>query len=120
VNEAPAPLSQYMNEVPPILQHTLKKMLAKEPDQRYQHVHDVRTDLDELNVTSGESEVSATVAAASPAKRSYLWPTVAGGGDGPCLLGSTYRRRCACSSAEVSRRNDRSGPRRPETLSWNM
>jgi len=79
LSDTAPPLTRYTEDIPLLLQHTLKKMLAKEPDQRYQLVHDVRTDLDELNVTSGESEVSATVAAATPAKRIYLWPVVAGG-----------------------------------------
>ncbi|MDA2925294.1 serine/threonine-protein kinase [Acidobacteria bacterium AH-259-L09] len=48
LNEAPAPLSRHMNEVPPVLQHIVRKMLAKEPDGRYQLIHDVRTDLGEL------------------------------------------------------------------------
>ena len=48
LNEASAPLSLHMDEVPPVLQHTVKKMLAKEPDRRYQLIHDVGTDLGEL------------------------------------------------------------------------
>jgi TolB-like protein/Tfp pilus assembly protein PilF len=54
-------------------------MLAKEPDQRYQLIHDVRTDLGELFVGLGESEVSVEVPAAAPVQRSYFWPAVAGG-----------------------------------------
>ena len=42
------PLSRYTEGIPILLQHTVKKMLAKEPDQRYQLIHDVRTDLGEL------------------------------------------------------------------------
>jgi TolB-like protein len=73
------PLTRYAEDIPLLLQHTVKKMLAKEPDQRYQLVHDVKTDLDELSVTSGESEVSEDTPAATPPKRSYLWPAVVGG-----------------------------------------
>jgi len=79
LSETPPPLTRYTDDIPVLLQHTIKKMLAKEPDQRYQSIHEVRTNLGELIVTSGESEVSAEVAATTPAMRSYLWPTVAGG-----------------------------------------
>ena len=49
LNEAAPPLTRYTDDVPELLEHTLKKMLAKEPDQRYQLIHDVRTDLKELS-----------------------------------------------------------------------
>ncbi|MDA2925329.1 protein kinase, partial [Acidobacteria bacterium AH-259-L09] len=48
LNEVAAPLFRHMNEVPPVLQHTVRKMLAKEADRRYQLVHDVGTNLQEL------------------------------------------------------------------------
>ena len=73
------PLSRYTEGIPGLLQHTVKKMLAKEPDERYQLIHEVRTDLGELIVTSGESAVSQEVPTPPPAKRSYLSPAVAGG-----------------------------------------
>jgi serine/threonine-protein kinase len=79
LSDTAPPLTRYTEDIPLLLQHTIKKMLAKEPDQRYQLIHDVRTDLGELIVTSGESEVSAEVPAAAPVQRSYLWPAVAGG-----------------------------------------
>jgi len=79
LSDTAPPLTRYTEDIPLLLQHTVKRMLAKEPDQRYQLIHEVRTDLGELIVGSGESEVSAEVLAATPAKRSYLWPAVAGG-----------------------------------------
>jgi TolB-like protein/Tfp pilus assembly protein PilF len=79
LSDTAPPLTRYTDDIPLLLQHTIKKMLAKEPDQRYQLIHEVRTNLDELIVISGESEVSAEVAATTPTPRSYLWPVVAGG-----------------------------------------
>ena len=49
LKEGPPPLSRHVNEVPPLLEHTVKKMLAKEADQRYQSIHEVRTNLGELS-----------------------------------------------------------------------
>ncbi len=48
LSEVPPPLSRYRNEAPPVLQHTVRKMLAKDPDRRYQLIHDVRTNLAEM------------------------------------------------------------------------
>jgi serine/threonine-protein kinase len=45
LGETPPPLTRYTENIPVLLQHTVRKMLAKEPDDRYQLIHDVRTDL---------------------------------------------------------------------------
>ena len=47
LDETPPPLTRYTENIPVLLQHTVKKMLAKEPDRRYQLIHDVRIDLGE-------------------------------------------------------------------------
>ena len=54
VSETPPPLTRYTEGIPALLQHTVKKMLAKEPDRRYQLIHDVRTNLTELMEESGD------------------------------------------------------------------
>jgi serine/threonine-protein kinase len=54
LNETVPPLTRYTEGIPVLLQHTVKKMLAKEPDRRYQLIHDVRTNLGELIEESGE------------------------------------------------------------------
>ncbi len=43
----PAPLSRYIHEVPELLEHIVRKMLAKAQDERYQSAHEVRTELSE-------------------------------------------------------------------------
>ena len=48
LHDHPPPLAQYRNSIPELLQHTVGKMLAKEPGQRYQSVHEVRTNLAQL------------------------------------------------------------------------
>ena len=48
LKDIPLPLTRYTNAIPELLQHTLSKMLAKEPDQRYQSVHELRTNLGQL------------------------------------------------------------------------
>ena len=54
LSETAPPLSRYTEDVPGLLQHTVKKMLAKEPNRRYQLIHDVRTNLAELIDESGD------------------------------------------------------------------
>ncbi|MEE8325423.1 MAG: protein kinase, partial [candidate division NC10 bacterium] len=48
LSEIAPPLSRYAEDIPVLLQHTVKKMLAKDPDQRYQSIHEVRTNLGQL------------------------------------------------------------------------
>lgn len=50
----PAPLKRYIDDVPELLQCTVRKMLAKDPSQRYQSAHEVGTNLTEV---LGELEV---------------------------------------------------------------
>ena len=45
LNAAPQPLGELRPDVPVLLQHTVKKMLAKDPHDRYGSIHDVRIDL---------------------------------------------------------------------------
>jgi serine/threonine-protein kinase len=45
LGETPPRLTRYTENIPVLLQHTVRKMLAKEPDDRYQLIHEVRTDL---------------------------------------------------------------------------
>ncbi|MEJ2080542.1 MAG: serine/threonine-protein kinase, partial [Acidobacteriota bacterium] len=51
--EAP-PLSRYVAEVPELLRHTVEKMLAKDPTERFQSVHEVLTNLNRLREDSGK------------------------------------------------------------------
>jgi len=79
LGETPPPLTRYTEEIPVLLQHTVKKMLAKEPDQRYQLIHDVRTDLGELREDSGDSIRGMTTGVPSIGgwKRAITWSITA-------------------------------------------
>ena len=68
LSETVPPLTRYTEDIPVLLQHTVKKMLAKEPERRYQLIHDVRTDLGELLEESGESirELATGLSGVSP------------------------------------------------------
>ena len=55
LGETPPPLTRYTEDIPVLLQHTVRKMLAKEADDRYQLIHEVRTNLGELLEESGDS-----------------------------------------------------------------
>ena len=48
LTETPPPLSRYRSEVPELLEHVVGKLLAKDPGERYQLVHEVRTDLNHV------------------------------------------------------------------------
>ncbi len=48
LKDAPQPLGELRADVPVLLQHIVKKMLAKDPADRYLSIHEVQTDLKEL------------------------------------------------------------------------
>jgi len=67
-------------DVPDDLEKTINGLLEKDPQLRYQHASDLKSELMRLKRdTSGESVATSAVPAATPAKRSYLWPVVGGG-----------------------------------------
>ena len=45
LRDDPSPLSEYVGELPEGLEQTVEKMLAKEPEQRYESAREVRVDL---------------------------------------------------------------------------
>jgi TolB-like protein/predicted Ser/Thr protein kinase len=69
LNEHPSPLSRYTEDTSDILQHTVEKMLAKDPDERYQLIREVRTNLKKL---TEKLTVSGLAPASVKAKRSPL------------------------------------------------
>jgi eukaryotic-like serine/threonine-protein kinase len=57
LHEEPVRLETYAEEAPEILQHTVGKMLAKDPDQRFQSVREIRADLEGVRETFGLQSV---------------------------------------------------------------
>jgi eukaryotic-like serine/threonine-protein kinase len=58
LKDTPQPLCELIPDIPVLLQHIVTKMLAQDPDDRYQSIHDVRTDLRELVEESNHSVLS--------------------------------------------------------------
>lgn len=48
MNEEPEPINKYLSEVPSEMLHTLNRALEKDPEDRYQNVHDMVIDLRRL------------------------------------------------------------------------
>ncbi len=57
----PPPMARYADDVPDLLQHTIRKMLAKDPGERYQTAKALMIDLRRLNLDT-MTESAATVA----------------------------------------------------------
>ena len=80
LNKAPTAPVRLNPEVPDQLENIINKSLEKDKEIRFQSSKELLVDLKRLKRdTSGESAVSAAVAAATPAKRPYLWPIMVGG-----------------------------------------
>ena len=79
LNKAPTAPVRLNPDVPDGLENTINRSLEKDPELRYQTASDLRSELKRLKRdTSGES-IRAAVPAATPAKRSYLWPVLGAG-----------------------------------------
>jgi TolB-like protein/Flp pilus assembly protein TadD len=79
LTKAPTSPVRMNPDVPDDLERTINKALEKDKDIRSQSAKELLTDLKRLKRdTSSESAVSTQVPAATPAKRSYFWPAVAG------------------------------------------
>ena len=57
---------EYKDDVPGLLEHTLSKMLAKDPDQHYQSIRDVSANLQRLYTPPEEPDEPA------PAQKRWL------------------------------------------------
>ena len=74
LNQDPSPILSYVEDCPELLQHTVRKMLAKDTGGRYQSAHEVRTDLAELS-----DEITRSTAPMLPIKKKPNWvPVVLG------------------------------------------
>ena len=60
LSETPLPLGRHMPQIPELLQHVVGKMLAKEPDHRYQSMHEISTDVKQI-LQQRESTSSAAL-----------------------------------------------------------
>ena len=91
LNKAPTAPVRLNPEVPDQLENIINKSLEKDNEIRFQSSKELLVDLKRLKRdTSGESAVSAAVAAATPAKRPYLWPVIVGGPGIILLLLAVY------------------------------
>jgi TolB-like protein len=80
LSKAPTSPVRLNPDVPDGLEHTINRSLEKDPQLRYQHASDLKSELMRLKRdTSGESIATAAVPAATTTKSSYFWPAIVGG-----------------------------------------
>ncbi|MDA2924826.1 tetratricopeptide repeat protein, partial [Acidobacteria bacterium AH-259-L09] len=82
LNKPPTSPVRINPEVPDDLEKVITRSLEKDPQLRYQHASDMKSELMRLkrDTDSGKSVVSTAAAAARPARqRSYFWASVIGG-----------------------------------------
>jgi len=80
LHKAPTSPVRLNPDVPDELERIINKTLEKDSEIRCQSAKELLTDLKRLKRdTSGESVATTAVLAATPAKRSYLWPVLGGG-----------------------------------------
>ncbi len=97
LNRAPAPLTHHRQDLPDLLENIVSKLLAKAPDDRYQLVHDVRTDLTLLGDLADRAQPPE--GAASGAPRSAVQPPAVAR---PTPRPSTWRTRSVVASVSLA------------------
>ncbi len=73
LNEEPARVTAIQKNIPPEFDRILDKALAKEPEERYQHVDDLRVDLRHLKRDSRPERRTATTAPLRKIRRRRIW-----------------------------------------------
>ncbi|MGO9262742.1 MAG: serine/threonine-protein kinase, partial [Bryobacteraceae bacterium] len=64
-------------EIPHDLEKVITRCLRKDPAHRFQHMGDVKVELEELQEESDSGKRTAAQAPARPVPRRFLWPTLA-------------------------------------------
>jgi tetratricopeptide (TPR) repeat protein/predicted Ser/Thr protein kinase len=67
------PLARYARGMPDLLEHVVAKMLAKDPDERYQSAHEVRTDLAQIVRDRLSGSAGAPLRAVAPRRAWRRW-----------------------------------------------
>ena len=98
LSQTPAPLTHHRQDLPDLLEHIVSKLLAKAPAERYQLVHDVRTDLTQVTdiIDRAHSAPEGAVVATPP---STVQPVGAARPKSPAL---TWRRRSVIAVASLA------------------
>ncbi len=74
LKEDPPPPARYREEIPEILRHMVRKMLAKEPASRFQSAHEIRTDV--VAIQQDSLPTGPVTSPIQPATRAVPWKTV--------------------------------------------
>ncbi len=85
----PPPVSSLQAEVPPALDHVVRKCLEKDPDDRWQSVHDVASELRWIAEAGSQAGVPATVAVRRRTRERLAW-ALAGAGVIVALVGVAW------------------------------
>jgi eukaryotic-like serine/threonine-protein kinase len=75
----PAPISSLQAEVPPALEHVVRKCLEKEPDDRWQSAHDVASELRWIAEAGSQAGMPATVTVRRRTRERLAWALTGAG-----------------------------------------
>ncbi|HVT43689.1 MAG TPA: protein kinase [Thermoanaerobaculia bacterium] len=76
VTGQPRPLSELQPSSPPALEHVIARCLEKEPDDRWQSVHDVASELRWISETGSATGVAAPVVPTRRRRERFAWAAV--------------------------------------------
>jgi eukaryotic-like serine/threonine-protein kinase len=73
LKQEPKPISQLVPDIPRDLEKIVNRCLRKDPGRRFQHMGDVKVELEELKEDSSSSTLAGTPPAVRPARWMWVW-----------------------------------------------
>jgi len=77
LEKEPTPIGTIKPMTPPTLDHTLKKCLAKDPDERWQSASDLRSELNWILESGSQASMSASVGGGRKTRERMAWAAAA-------------------------------------------
>jgi Tol biopolymer transport system component len=101
LEKEPAPIGTIKPMTPPVLDHAVKKCLAKAPDERWQNASDLASELEWIGESGSQTSMSATVVARSKAREGLAWLLASLCALGMVTLGVLHWRQAPAKSRIV-------------------
>src|SRR5437899_152409 len=93
MKEEPAPIATLQPMTPPALERVVKTCLAKDPEERWQSAHDLKSELAWIAQAGSQAGVAAPVVATRRSREKTAWALAAAFLLAALLLGIGYARR---------------------------
>ena len=105
LKQEPKPISQLVPGIPRDLEKIINRCLRKDPGRRFQHMDDLKVELEELKEESDSGTLAGTPPAVRPTRRPWVWA-----GAATRCRGDSRRRLALSRDCQKTGSRTRSGP----------